>query len=284
MTALDKLKATRKRTSIILMMVGFNILNEDYKLTFLTYLSIFDCITYMSINAYDIKLFWGDLIRVCFCLVTWSFGYQCSARIIVFLTKGHQIRELYDQVHAFFRKIERDIKMEKLVNRFAGYIDIQTKAMTLMFYSCAVLTVIYPGLIYLFSKEVILPFGFVIPGLSDTEQPGYALNYCHHVMQVAMTAAGLTASQCINVMFLIGACLMIESLIARLNNLGKELETKRINEDVYQDVDLTEIIEFHQEILQYFLFTKISFVFWFNTFMFQICKFFGINIFLHVHG
>lgn len=251
MTALDKLKATRKRISIILMTVGFDVLNEDFKFNFLTYLSIFDCITYMCINGYDIKLFWGDLIRVCFCLVTWSFGYQCAARIVVFLTKQRDIREMYDQVYGFLRKIEQDIEMEKIVNRFAGYIDIQTKAMILMFYSCSLLTVIYPGLVYIYSKEVILPFGFVIPGLSDIEQPGYTLNYGHHVMQSVMTCAGLTASQCINVMFLIGASLMIESLIARLNNLGVELQTRRNDEDAYQDVNLIEIIEFHQKIIQY---------------------------------
>lgn len=251
MIALDKFKATRKRTSFILKMVGFDCLNEGFKMTFLTYLSIFDCITYMCINCYDIKLFWGDLIRVCFCLVTWSFGYQCTARIIVFLTKPRKIQELMDEIYDFFRKTLREPGMEKLVNKFANYIDVQTKAVTFLFYSCAFLSIVYPGFVYLYSKEVILPFGFVIPGLSDIELPGYAINYCHHVMQVVMTVAGLTASQCINVMLLIGACLMIESLIARLENLGKEILAKKIGNDPFEDVNLKDIIELHLKIIKY---------------------------------
>lgn len=56
--------------------VGFDILASNYRLNVLSLIVIFDCVTYLIINAYDVKEFWGSITQVCFCLVTWTFGYQ----------------------------------------------------------------------------------------------------------------------------------------------------------------------------------------------------------------
>lgn len=251
MAAIERLEAAKKRIGLVASTVGFNVLKEDFKLSIISYLSIFDCITYMIINGYDIKLFWGDLLRVCFCLVTWSFGYQCSARIIVFTSKQKIISDLYKQVYEFMQKMERQMETNVVVRKFARYIDVQSKGITILFYLSASLTILYPVLVYMFTKEAILPFGFVLPGLSEVHQPGYALNYCHHVLQVVLTIGGLITAQCINLMFLVGACLMIEVLIVKLKKLGKEVHAKDDAQDMDRDVDMSEIVELHQEILKY---------------------------------
>uniref|UniRef100_A0A336M437 Odorant receptor n=1 Tax=Culicoides sonorensis TaxID=179676 RepID=A0A336M437_CULSO len=251
MTALDRLKATKKRINYILKIVGFGVLSDDFKFNFITYFSIFDCVTYMCINAYDIKFFKDDLIRVCFCLVTWSFGYQCTMRIIVFMFRDHEIRNLYEQVHIFVRKYQGQIKSEAIVNKFARYIDIQTKFIAILYGNCCILTIIYPGLVYMLTKEKILPFGFIIPGISDTTQLGFILNYIHHIIQAVMTTAGLTASQLIVVMLFIGVCLKIEVLIFNLKDLGKEFLENEDSNETYKEIDLSHIIQSHQDILEF---------------------------------
>lgn len=56
--------------------VGFNFVKVDYRLSWISITVIFDCISYLIINAYDVTEFWGNITQVCFCLVTWTFGYQ----------------------------------------------------------------------------------------------------------------------------------------------------------------------------------------------------------------
>lgn len=263
MAAIHHLEAAKNRISLVSSTVGFNVMAEDFKFNLLSYISIFDCITYMIINGYDIKLFWGELLRVCFCLVTWSFGYQCSVRIVVFSSKEKTIKYLYNQVYKFVLKMEKQMATNVIVRKFVRYIDIQSKGIFVLFYLSGLLTIFYPLIVYIFVKEAILPFGFVIPGLSDSSQPGYAINYCHHVLQVILTVGGLTAAQCMNIMLLVGACLMIEVLIIKIRDLGKEVYA---NEDTrnMKDVDMSEIIELHQEILKYLIFLKITDIYKFS--------------------
>lgn len=63
---------------ILSKIVGFDILDPAYRLNIISIIVIFDCVTYVFINAYDVKEFWGNLTQVCFCLVTWTFGFQVT--------------------------------------------------------------------------------------------------------------------------------------------------------------------------------------------------------------
>lgn len=78
MTAYDNFNVAIKYTTFSADLVSFNILDENFKFTPLTLTVIFDIITYMILNIYNVKMFWGDLETLCFCLVTFSFGFQVS--------------------------------------------------------------------------------------------------------------------------------------------------------------------------------------------------------------
>uniref|UniRef100_A0A336N1Q6 Odorant receptor n=1 Tax=Culicoides sonorensis TaxID=179676 RepID=A0A336N1Q6_CULSO len=251
MTALERLESTKKRINLILKSVGFGVLTDDFKFNFITYFSIINCITYMCINGYDIKFFKDDLIRVCFCLVTWSFGYECTIRIIVFLSRGREIRNLYDQIRIFVQKNQGKCENERIVNEFVRDIDIQTKFIAILYGFCAILTLIYPGLHYMLTKEKILAFGFVIPGISYTTQIGYTLNYIYHICLTYMTTAGLTATTLIVVMLYIGACLMIEVITFNLKNLGNELLEGDDKHKTNREINLSEFVKSHQDILDF---------------------------------
>lgn len=252
---IDRLDSIKTRFCFIASVVGFNIFQENYKFNILSYFTLFDIITYLIISVYDIQLFWGDIIRFCFCIVTFTFGIQGTVRIIIFVSKQKLIISLYEQVHEFMEKMERHMATNAIVRKFAKYMDVQTKGIIIIFYMGGAFAVSYPFFVFLFTKDVILPFGFVIPGISDIEMPGYAINYFHHVLQVILTLSGLIAVQCINIVFLLGASLMVEVLLIKLRKLKRELHAKDADNDTHREhIDMSEIIKLHQEILKYLIF------------------------------
>jgi hypothetical protein len=58
-------------------LVGFNILDESYNLiNFLALVIVVDIITYSIVTVYSCFVFFGDLEKLVFCLVTYGFAIQ----------------------------------------------------------------------------------------------------------------------------------------------------------------------------------------------------------------
>lgn len=72
----EKITKSVKILRFLSKIVGFDILENDFHLTWLSCWVIFDCGSYIFVNAYNVLEFWGSTTQVCFCLVTWSFGFQ----------------------------------------------------------------------------------------------------------------------------------------------------------------------------------------------------------------
>jgi hypothetical protein len=67
--------------------VGVDIFSENYTwLNFRLGIVIFDIITYLMINIYSLYIFWGDLLTVTFCLVTFSMGFQVNIDLDIWTT------------------------------------------------------------------------------------------------------------------------------------------------------------------------------------------------------
>lgn len=257
--AIARLDVTKNRINGFLGIIGYDMLREDFKLTSWSYFVTFDCLCFIIISGYDISLFWGDLLRICFCACTWSYGFQGVSRFNIGIAKPKRVFKLNQIQNHFTQEMEREVQMTDTVRKFARYIDVQTKATSILFCVTGILTAIYPGFVYAYTKEKLLPIGVVVPGLSDVEQTGYALNYCFQITNIVFAVSGMTGVQNLIIMFLIGICLMIEVLIIKIKQLGMQIHAKEVNKDTDRNVDMTEIIKLHQNILEYGNF-KISFV------------------------
>lgn len=67
-------------------MIGFDFYDENYQLTLKSYIVIFDAITYILMTLHNVYTFRNDLTRVCFCLITWTFGFMVRS-----LTVSHEL-------------------------------------------------------------------------------------------------------------------------------------------------------------------------------------------------
>jgi hypothetical protein len=68
-----------KYLNALLYYVGIDIFNEDYTWLNLRFgMVAIDCSTYILINLYSVYYFWGDLLSVAFCLVTFTMGFQVN--------------------------------------------------------------------------------------------------------------------------------------------------------------------------------------------------------------
>lgn len=105
---IERWQTVKERISLFCSVIGCEILNDDYKPHLFSYFFIFDVITYIIINGYDFYLFWGDFLRVCFCTVTWSFGYQVAFRFYILVTKQKMISKLYEKQFNFMQEIEKE--------------------------------------------------------------------------------------------------------------------------------------------------------------------------------
>lgn len=251
MLASEKIQYTLNWNLKVASLIGFNIMSPNFKMNLMSFIVIFDIITYMIINIYDVKLFWGDLVRVCFCLVTWSFGYMGSIRIITFVKKNQELNKIWNHAYTILRKMERQMETEGLTYKYARYISFLAKAEHFGLWSAGAVSLLYPLIPYFLNGSKILPFGFVIPGLSDTEQPGYAINYIHHIIQVVFTVLGVGVAQGINLVLLLTGAFIIDVIIFKLKSLNKELLVSKTNDLLNVDISLLEIITLHQESLRY---------------------------------
>lgn len=68
--------------SRIAYIVGCDIYTENYSwLNFRLGIVVFNIVTYLMINCYSLYHFWGDLLPVAFCLVTFTMGFQVRTAI-----------------------------------------------------------------------------------------------------------------------------------------------------------------------------------------------------------
>lgn len=56
--------------------VGFNVFEGNFKWSLMSFFTVFDATTYILMTLYNIYEFQDDLVRTCFCMVTWTFGFQ----------------------------------------------------------------------------------------------------------------------------------------------------------------------------------------------------------------
>lgn len=269
----EKLSKSIKIMRILSGIVGFDILDPNYHFNLLSFIVVFDCVTYVFINAYDVKEFWGSTTQVCFCLVTWSFGFQVRfiiqffnqfltfnfitlqgmIRIAIFFGKRKTLVKFVQEVNDYTIKYGNYPLTTNIVQTYSSHIFLQIIFFTGLFAVVAVLSIVYPLPVIIFKGELLLPFGFIIPGLNYTTHPGFELNYAYQFMQVVFTTAGLGGAHMFNILFTLNGCLRLEIIMLKLREMEASLFKKEmIAPNQLHEADLTEIIQLHQDALEYY--------------------------------
>lgn len=235
--------------------VGVKPFDPNYHFNFLNCLVAFDIVIYVIINAYDIKLFWGPLQQVCYCIITWIFGFTGAMLLYTLMFKQPLMCMLVQRLYGFSDSFDRENDREeievykkygKLLNKLAPY--------TIGFNRfCGFVATFYPIVIYLYSGKVILPYGFVIPGISYTENPGYAINYAFQSIEAYLTTTTLMeASVQICLLFIFCAFFQIDLIIIKIRKFNILLQDETTEDKTRKRLDkLVEIIKLHQNYQEY---------------------------------
>lgn len=271
----EDLSKSIKIMRILSKIVGFDILDPTFRLHWLTFILVFDCVTYVFINAYDVIEFWGNITQVCFCLVTWTFGFQVSRnynleynilywntevfsyvlqgiiRIAIFYLKRHTLRGYVNDVANGTTTFGNHPLTKDTVVLYTRQTYIQAVFFAILFGLVGVLSITYTLPTIILNRELVLPFGFIIPGTNYTIHPYFELNYAYQFVQVVFTVSGLGAVHMFNVFFIMNACLRLEIIMLKLREVEQELNEKdKVTPYCLNDVDLVEIIHLHQDALE----------------------------------
>uniref|UniRef100_A0A336MUP1 Odorant receptor n=1 Tax=Culicoides sonorensis TaxID=179676 RepID=A0A336MUP1_CULSO len=242
-----------------LRVLGLDIFDPNHRMNLIFIGMSINILTYLSITAIDVSwLFWGDLQRICACVVTNPYPIVSLIRMFGYHRNRKLFRELLENsigAHTEnYKDEERDVfqKYGRWLKKFGIY-------NTIFFSVCGTIGIATPFLLYKVTGEKTLPYGFVIPGISDTENPGYVLNYIFHIFECACVCLGYLGPFHTFTFFVVIACFRIEAIIIKLRRLDNNLRAigessittvnHNNNKSNENEENLIEIVKSHQEFL-----------------------------------
>lgn len=249
-----------------LAVLGCNIFDPNYRMNFNYIFLFFDMISYLSIVAYDVIFyFWGDLKSICACIVTNTYPITTMVRMCNLYWKRDLLNELLNK--AMGPETQKlDGEEQFVYQKYGVWLKKFGIYNTIFFVSCGSFGIFVPYLIFLVTGEKTLPYGFIIPGISSTQNPGYAINYAYHMFQCLCVLGGFLGPFHTFTLYVVNVCFQIESIIIKLRRLDESLRyndyltQENINEKIVivrpqsgshetdHRADLIEIIKLHQEL------------------------------------
>lgn len=170
------------------------------------------------------------------------------ARIMVVVGFRDDLVRLNNQVLRETKYAEQSPDTVHLAITYSKYTLILTKLFAASFFLGGLFPVFVSMYLYFFMKIRVLPFGFVIPGISDSTSPGFEINFFHHLLQVLLTCPGIVCCMSMAITYIMNVCLQIDVIEVKLQKLCKVMQQREKNSTNVQDVDLTEIIQLHQQV------------------------------------
>jgi len=102
-----------------------------------------------------------------------------------------------------------------------------------------------PLIITLITKYTLLPFGFILPGISYESFPGYEINYLFHCLQIHIAVLVIASTDSLCLLYVYNGCLQVEAIILMLADLDNLLDCYESNKHAIE-VIINDIIERHQ--------------------------------------
>lgn len=179
------------------------------------------------------------------------FDKQGMIRIYIFYGKRLQFKQFVEQIFEVTKEYQNIPFTRDVVRLYSHQTYLQSLVFMILFISTGVISIVYCFPFIIFNGELMLPFGFVLPGLDYTAHPYYELNYLYQFIQVLFTTPGLLGAHLANMFFTLNLCLQLEIIMLKLKMVGQELYNKERTNEKVQDTDLTPIVQMHQNSLEY---------------------------------
>lgn len=220
--------------------VGCDILEPDFtifsKRFFVCVANLFASYVLNFINIYWFR---EDLVRVCFCLVTLLIALQGVIKLYTFVFHRDKILSLLNRLE----KIITKFNTERTNNIFEKWLMITSHVgflATTLFLVGSFFVLIYPIIVYLFTGEKILHFGFELPWVDWKTLPGYTLNFVYSGSLVYLFIMAQISSWFLNVSFIVIIFGQFELLKVFLEDLDELLLR---NEKGKNDIEIKKLIK-----------------------------------------
>jgi hypothetical protein len=168
-------------------------------------------------------------------------------------------RRFFVKIHEEYLQIYKTSSNPKIAIAQKEYVQqsfILSKAMRYLYICCFALTLIYPLLASVITNERTLPFGFILPWIEPYGNPGFFLNFAHHILQVFYVAIGVIVSDIIYVHCIIlamGNMTIMKLMLDDLNEQSHQNDAEKLEE---VSENLMKIIEMHQKLMEYGIFVS----------------------------
>lgn len=238
-----------------------------------------DVIIYLFINASNIWIFWGDTKLLCFCFVTYAFGFTGLIRIYTAVAYCPTFYEVFQTIYRFAKTFDRKVDLEEieLYKKYGYWCKRIGIINTIWFVIVGVLMIIYPGIIFLINGTKTLSYGFIIPGISYKENPGYAINFLYQSIQSVFVMTGFMGCLHILFLFVMNACFQVDLIIVKLQKLDRQIN---VDADASHEEAIIKIIQLYQDFIDYM--GKIELLFSIQVFVDFVCFTFQNVVTLYV--
>lgn len=236
-----------------LALVGFNIFDPDYKLSLFLGFIIVECSIYLVINIIDIWIIWGSSFEmVCFCFVTWMLGWSGLLLCYTMLKNRLLFCDMLKIIYEFGDGLDKETEAEE-IKKYKKHSLVCKKLSFITTVFCGggmIVSTFYPIIIYFYTGQAVLPYGFFIPGVSTTDNPGYLINYAYQAFQCYCTVLGTMQSTFHSFLFFVSnAFFQMDNLIIKLRKLNAKIEAKPHENG--HETQLNDIIQLHQRFQSY---------------------------------
>jgi hypothetical protein len=259
---IEKFNKSRTSTSLEIFEESINIYSKvgstfgvpiigPFKFSTLFVLLIVDMTSYFFDTIYCLWIFRDNLEKFVYCLVTFSFLFQGIAKINTFIGDRKELQELietFSQLH----KMIIDKKLKEILKLYMTYGEVSGIFCMILYGLVGVIMVSYPLGVWVLTGEVILPYGFELPGFPPETIIGYIVNYFYHLIQTYYTAVGFGFTDAIYIIFVFNIYATVKICHQILDEIDEEIgKLKAGQNSKILDRKILQFINLHQKLIKF---------------------------------
>ncbi|XP_001662985.3 putative odorant receptor 83c [Aedes aegypti] len=234
---------------ITLKMIGCDIFEINFRVSFLTVFIIFLAVLFMVISLINLYFFRDNIFNFTFVLVTFFYGVIGCGRLGFLLTHSKVSSKLVFEAKKTYELTSSGASETKVLVKYTKMLQQCVVFFSIAFMLGVVLTAIMPLILFLWNGEKILPFGVILPFTDPNSVDGYQLNYLYQISCMLWTPPGLTASQNMYFALVFNICIQYDLLILKLQALDELIcQNKGEIHDIKIRSKIIDIIESQQRL------------------------------------
>lgn len=232
--------------------LGCEIYSPDYTIKNIRFFICFGILLIIyAIHIYNMILFHHDLVRFIFCSTTFCVSLQALGKMYTWMFYRPVILDLVVRAENYITtfKCQESTRIFEKWMMMIGHIGC---LIIVLFSSGCFIALIYPLIVYLFTSEWILHFGFELPGIDWTTLSGYIANVMFSGLTIFLFLLASTTTIFGTVWLIVVSFGQFEILKMLLDDLDKMIHAnnKGKNDDAINKA-IGVIVNVHNDLIEF---------------------------------